>query len=256
MSNNKEKINNKKTYIIFAVTIIICAMAGFFSVSIFSYINFMFEDVDTKALSNILNNTLPFVFVAIEFALFAVSAIIFSKAKRAATMWDGEDEDVIDQIESSLNIPLLLTNVGMVLAMLLFAVCAYVDKVSESEAVWPFLVTLISFVLSFVYIIGIQSKVVNLEKKLNPEKRGNVFDFKFSKQWEASMDEAEKQIQCMAGNIAFKAGSSACLVLWLVSLIGALIFDMGISSVVMVCIIWLVLVVTYVTQCMKLEKRK
>ncbi len=70
------------------------------------------------------------------------------------------------------------------------------------------------------------------------------------------MDEAEKRLRCIAGNKAFKAGNFTCTILWIVSLVGSLVFGMDIGALLMVCIIWFVLSMTYIFEVMKLEKKK
>lgn len=40
---------------------------------------------------------------------------------------------------------------------------------------------------------GLQAAVVRAEQRLAPEKRGNVFDIRFQKDWYDSCDEAERQ---------------------------------------------------------------
>ena len=51
--------------------------------------------------------------------------------------------------------------------------------------------------------------IVELEKKLNPEKKGDVIETNFSKKWEDSCDEAQKMIIYEAGYRAYRAGMKA-----------------------------------------------
>ena len=55
---------------------------------------------------------------------------------------------------------------------------------------------------------------------------------------------------------AYKAGSYACVVLWLVLVLGSLLFDYGLLPIAAVMVIWLVLTVSYTVACMRLEKQR
>ena len=100
----------------------------------------------------------------------------------------------------------------------------------------------------------VQNKILKLEKELNPEKKGNIFDFSFYKEWLGSCDEAEKTVAYKSGFRAYTTAQYVCLGLWLFCTIGQFAFDTGILSVVCVTIIWLTLVCTYLFEHLRLEK--
>ena len=112
------------------------------------------------------------------------------------------------------------------------------------------------FLISLVFFIVIQRSTVELEKKINPEKRGEALDFNFQKEWENSFDEAEKSIACKAGYKSFKVTNATCGVLWLLCIIGQIVFKIGIAPILFVTIIWLVSTLTYQLEAMKLETKK
>ena len=55
-----------------------------------------------------------------------------------------------------------------------------------------FLPDLILFLASVAVLVVLQQKIVDLERRINPEKRGSVYDMKFQKTWMDSCDEAER----------------------------------------------------------------
>ena len=54
---------------------------------------------------------------------------------------------------------------------------------------------------------------------------------------------------------AYQAAQYACVVMWLLTLIGMLLFDIGIIPSICVFVIWLTMVVSYSIACHKLGKK-
>lgn len=106
----------------------------------------------------------------------------------------------------------------------------------------------------FAVCVVLQQKLVDLTKRLNPEKHGSVYDTKFRKKWLDSCDEAERAVIGQCAYKAYQAVSQACLALWLVFLLGGMFFDWGFLPVLAVCIIWGVGQSVYSYWCLKLDK--
>ena len=102
-------------------------------------------------------------------------------------------------------------------------------------------------------IIG-QQKIVDFEKKLNPEKRGSVYDSKFAKKWYESCDEAERSIICQAALSAYRAGNTACLILWALLIVGHMLFNSGLLPIAVVTVFWLILTLSYSLKAYRLER--
>ena len=115
---------------------------------------------------------------------------------------------------------------------------------------------LVLFFLNIILLAVFQKLSVDLVKKINPEKRGNIFDTEFNKNWLASCDEAEKKMIYEASYMAYRAASTACLVLWLLTLMAMLLFDTGILASACVFVIWLTLILAYTIACHKLSEKK
>lgn len=101
----------------------------------------------------------------------------------------------------------------------------------------------------------IQNLVVNLEKQLNPEKRGSVFDLRFQEEWINSCDEAEQLIEYRAGFQAYKIGQYVCIGMWVLCVMAQFAFDTGVFPVACVTVIWMVLVCVYLTEHIRLERK-
>lgn len=95
---------------------------------------------------------------------------------------------------------------------------------------------------------------IDLEKKLNPEKKGNPFEIHFLKKWEASSDEGEILMTAKACKKAFFVGQIACLVMWVVSLVCMLAFQTGILPVICCCVILICMYLAYGLDIIKLQK--
>ena len=90
----------------------------------------------------------------------------------------------------------------------------------------------------FVVCVVLQQKLVDLCKRLNPEKQGSIYDTKFQKKWFESCDEAERLIIGQCAMKAYQAMARVCLGLWLVFVLGGMFFDWGFLPSLAVCIIW------------------
>ena len=70
--------------------------------------------------------------------------------------------------------------------------------------------------------------MVELQKKVNPEKKGELMDLFFHKQWEASSDEAQKLIIYESGYRAHVATVFASYIMEAIAFVSLLVFDTGI----------------------------
>ena len=109
------------------------------------------------------------------------------------------------------------------------------------------------FVLNAFLMILIPSKLFEIEKALNPEKKGNLFDFDFEKKYMASCDERERMIAYQAGYQAYRSVNIVCFILLAVSLILAFLMKNPIS-IIFTGIILFVNNVSYANRVKKLEE--
>ena len=136
-----------------------------------------------QTLNRVLEAAAPWGIVVSAVVLLGTGWYLYAAAKRRCDVWDGEDEDTIDDVEHQLGWALLLTGLMIVLDFFFFAASIIYGR---------FLPDLLLFLVSVVVLIVLQQKIVDLERRLNPEKRGSVYDMKFQKTWMDSCDEAER----------------------------------------------------------------
>lgn len=163
-----------------------------------------------------------------------------------------------DAIEQKLGFPQLISSVMFILNLFLligvFQTTDF-DRIKEEPGIqMVFWTSLVVFIIGCSSAFYIQKKVVDFAKQMNPEKRGNIFDFNFRKAWMDSCDEAQ---QYMAYKAAYKSMSVAqvtCMVLLILMMYAQHIFHAGILPSLVITIIWLVITVTYHVTGAKLER--
>ena len=174
---------------------------------------------------------------------------LYRGAKGLFETWDGEEEAVMDRAEEKLSWSLLVTSVQMVLDMFFFP-AGTIDQ--ELSALWSVLFCGVSMLV----LVLAQQKIVDLTRKMNPEKQGSVYDPKFQKKWFESCDEAEQKQIGQAAYKAFRAVTGACGLLWMVLILLSYALQINILlPIFLVCALWMVLSVSYTLECIRLGKR-
>lgn len=250
-----KKHSEAKIIIKFVAIILASGVLGFCVSLLASYLTGG-EQVNVSGIGELLGPAVPAVFLLSNLVMAIVSLLLCRSAKKQVLGWDGEDESV-DKIEQRLNYPLLFANLMTVLNFFFFSASVQVAETTAfgeryNSILFP--LCLATFILGYVWILYVSNRVVKLEEHLNPEKKGNIFDTKFQKQWIGSCDEAEKQKIYQAGFRGYRAGSTACLILWVVTTFAQLWAGTGILPVVCVCLIWLVMVTASMIESIRLEK--
>ena len=172
-----------------------------------------------------------------------------SAAKRFAAWNGGDEDDASEAAETLLSWTLLLSAVQLLIN--LFFMTAIGTYLLEEGT----LAMIGMFLLSCGLVIFTQQKVVDLERRMNPEKHGSVYDTKFQKKWYASMDESERQQTGLACYHAYMVTTRLCLGLWLVLVIMSMVFEMSLLPVFVLMLVWGTMQMSYTLACMRLAKR-
>lgn len=178
--------------------------------------------------------------------------LLYRAAGKKYIAWSGGDEDeTSESIENFLSWILLLSAVQLLINLFFMAAfCVYCIDGDISA------LTLVGlFLLSCGGVIFAQQKAVDLERKMNPEKHGSVYDTKFQKKWYASMDESERQQTGLACYHAYMVTTRLCLGLWLVLVIMSMVFEMSLLPVFVLMLVWGTMQMSYTLACMRLAKR-
>ena len=110
------------------------------------------------------------------------------------------------------------------------------------------------FLLSCGLVIFAQQKTVDLERRMNPEKHGSVYDTRFQKEWLDSCDESERRQIGEACYRAYMVTGRVCLGLWLILTMLGMVFEMSILPVFVLLLVWGTMQVTYTLACIRMSK--
>ena len=261
--NSKKNKSLKGTILKFVLIMLVSFIFGV----LFGIFSKMVEDTgfDFTVIFNNFDNyivyALPWIFAIVLIITGGISMVYYFKAKKLFSKWDGEDEDSINKVENMIGKSVLVSNIGLILEYFLIGAGIHFTgsealTISDKIIGINTFVSIAIFLISFVFFIVIQRSAVELEKKINPEKRGEILDTNFQKEWENSFDEAEKALSGKAAYKSFKATNVTCVILWLFSIVGEMIFKIGIVPILFVTIIWLVSTLAYQLEALKLENKK
>lgn len=207
-------------------------------------------DFAVEALDYFVSTVIPWLIPAASLVLLAAAVWQYRRAKRLFEEWDGEEEEHIDQAERRLNWVLLLVTATMVLNFFMLSASPY------SQLPYGALASAAVFLLIIAAVLVMQQKTVDLTRRMNPEKRGSVYDVNFQKKWLESCDEAEKQQIGQASYRAYRAAGQACVTLWVALLLLDIEFDVGVLPSFVALLLWGILQVSYILECIRLGKRE
>lgn len=176
---------------------------------------------------------------------------LYRSAARKFAAWDGGDEDeTSESIDAALSWVLLLSAVQLLFNLFfLSAFCVYwMDRDIRALSLVGV------FLLSCGLVVFAQQKTIDLERKMNPEKRGSVYDSKFQKKWLDSCDESERRQIGEASRRAYMVTSRVCLGLWLVLVVLSLVVEISLLPVFVLLLVWGTMQVTYTLECIRLGK--
>lgn len=189
-------------------------------------------------------------FVVTTVILFII-IMIYRKTRGLYRSWDGEDEEIYNQIEEKLSYALMFASIGIIFGYFFFSFGIYVIGLKgDSDSVlkitlWEFWTVLLGMIYAIAGACVAQQKIINLEKELNPEKKGSVFDINFNDKWMESSDEAERFLTYKAAYRAFRMMQTVFPAAWIISLLGMITFETGLFPSILILALWMVMVCTY-----------
>lgn len=261
MGENMDKRNKKnsgtKNLVIFIAIMIGSMILGFCVGAAIAYLKKNGVDFDgmTEYVRGYVMGVLPWFYIGISVVAAGLSIGIYILYSRRAAEWDGEDEDKIAQIEEGLGVPVGIANAMTIINCLLFSMHVWDSLCADETPGGGYKALGIAvFLLNYIWIVAVSRLTVELEKKINPEKKGDILEMNFQRKWEESCDEAQRNIIYEAGFRAYRAGTKACTTIWLVTFIAMFMFDTGLLPVFVVCIIWFVMLISYTVESGKLER--
>lgn len=198
----------------------------------------------------------PWLLIGEAVLLPLICVPMYIGAKKMLSGWDGEDEELLEQIDHKLSTVLWVSSGAMILSWV-FLAATYsggVEMMENENLVFRLISGVVAFLVIFVETLLLQQKTVDAAKQTNPEKTASVYDTKFQKKWMDSCDEAEKIMIGKCAIKAFAATNTVCTVLAVVLGVSALVFNTGFLPSFGVCLIWFVNQSAYYKEAMRYSK--
>lgn len=258
----KNKKNNKKIIVTFVVVMIVLYVIGYAVGSAVAGVQSSFDlNAVVGRIKDFFGQWIPFIFAIVSLLgiLIPVFCYIPCKSMYEKLQKDKDNDDLWDALEVKLNLPMVWSNVFAIIEVFFFFSFMYVILSTDygKDGGYPMVVIIVDFalfILAAVTEILIPKLTLDIEKKLNPEKEGNVLDFSFRKVWMDSCDEAQKMAAYKAGYQAFLNTNIGCIIMIIMNFVLMFILDIGIYPLMCICIIWLVNNLSYMLRAVKLEK--
>lgn len=246
--NDTVKKDNKKSLPRFLLLIFGSALAG----GVLGFSGAMLADEGVlEAIRNgagrFLELISPWGIPASGIFLLAPGFWIYRRAAAQFAGWDAsaDEDETSEQIERRLSWALLLANLAMLVDLFFLATSFLCPNPLLNAGV---------FVVSLALLTLLQQKVVDMTRRMNPEKKGSVYDTKFRKRWMDSCDEAERAQIGQAAYRAFVVTTTACGVIWLILVLLNFFMGTGLLPILVALLIWGVLQTSYLLTAIKLGR--
>lgn len=242
--------------IAFMVGCFVAGMIGGFCSKMFADSNGFFSEFVEKLTASINSESYYFGVVISVFAVI-LAFILYRHSSKAYEVWDEEDDEALDRIERNLSLASIIPNVALILTFVISTIGIGQMPAYFEKGEFPILkcgILIGGLLFSMVMALVFSAKVVSFEKRINPEKKGNIFEFNFEKKWMKSSDEAEKLATYKCAFAAYKMTNNVCSLLLVVCMLGMSNMQWGNAPVLMVGVIWLTSYLSYSAEALKLSK--
>lgn len=251
MKEKREKSENRKALPKFLLILLASLVAGGILGALvgFSQATWLDTEAVTAGLDSFFRIVTPWAIPVTTLVTMGLSAFLYGTAARKYREWDsGDEDDTSEAVDRLLNWVLLLGVVQLLVDLFfLAAMMRYISDVNALTGVG-------CFTVSVALLIVFQQKAVDLTRRMNPEKRGSVYDTRFQKKWLESCDESERRQIGEASRKAYAVTNRVCLWLWLALVVLGLVFDIGMLPVLMVMLPWGAMQLTYILTCIRMNK--
>lgn len=236
----KKERSSKAVYARFAIIILVCAalggVAGFFAAMAGKSLLEISVNLNAALISLGLWWFIP------GYVLLVVSTIYYLRGKALLPRAEADD-NAFEEADRRLCLALILSGAAMVWLFIALGVGGQ-KLTSMVESV----LLIVSLVVQLIWVVVLQALTVKATKVIHPEKKGNVFDTKFQKDWYRSCDEAEQQQIGQCSYFSFRVMSTLFPIVMLVLFILANNGMVQPGWILLVGGLWMVQLMTY--QCM------
>lgn len=167
-------------------------------------------------------------------SLFIYGLYFFLKGK--AVIKKGIEDDVYyDKADKQLSLALGCVGVGLPITMICMILAFMNLLYMESFTIVMHFIILVLLTMIQAYL---QKQIIGVVKIICPEKKGNIFDTNFEKDWLASMDEAEVFRMYQCGYLTFKKMNVVYAILVLILFIFSVANIIDVFSSLVVGVLW------------------
>jgi hypothetical protein len=253
--NKKEDRSALKRYI---VILIIAIIVGVIVGGVSNFVKESLTESIATGIMDFLTIIVPYANIVITIIGGILVVYLYKKSRNLFQVWDGENEEEINKVETILNYALWISSVVLIFSFFFFAVGVAVNigDPIENKSWMDIILWFIGFFMAIIFTTITQQRIVNFEKEINPEKQGSIYDLNFQKKWIDSCDEAEQLNLYKSAYKSFRVVNITCLILWLFCVLGMYNWTYGLMPVSMVSIIWLVQTCSYNMETIRLAKHK
>lgn len=254
------KTKTMNTYVKFGLIILACFILGT-AIGLFSIAQentlITFSEGLSKALQIIAGSFwwILIIFLAVE---VLTCEICLNKIKKLGKQMKTANDEESDAIEYAIEKISAVTNIVITaitaLSFLLLALTFSTDFYFSSGVIVS--VGIFLFVVIFIYNGFWSVRFVKCQQKIYPEKQGDPASFKFTEQWVESCDEAEKELIYQSAFKSYLLLSKTLPLLIAAAMMMHLIWNTGIVAILFICVIWLMLNVSYLRNCVKKKGQK
>ena len=241
----------KKTGLKFALTMIVCALFGALCSIIVNFSEQSLTDIINNISDILIKNSTVLMFIGV--VPLIIGSVFLVKARSVIEQNNNLNEDEFEKTHKTLSLALYVPSVLMPWLFVCFGFSVTYNFGIESPYI---LMDLIIFILELAWITILQYQIVEQTKTILPEKRGNVLDSKFQKEWYSSCDEAEKQIIGEACYISYKTMYMVYPILFAIMIFVCSLYDLSPFIFLMVGVLWLIQILSYLIPSYILEHGK
>lgn len=139
-----------------------------------------------------------------------ISMYLVLRARKKYRQWDGEEEEQAEQIAKSYElyqaVMSFLGILGICLSGIVISDMHRNYSMANNSA-------LLCYAAAEIWILLSMDRMVKYRKKLNPEKKGNIFSWNYDKEWLASCDEREWMQVFRAGYAVYEKSNILYLII-------------------------------------------
>ncbi|HIS55192.1 MAG TPA: DUF3169 family protein [Candidatus Fimimorpha excrementavium] len=250
MKKKARKENPRRSFLLFFLIMIISMIIGGIGGGLMVDQQKSVEDI-LQTVFNWMEQGSGWAALGVTVVGMTASAGVYLWCRREAKAWDGEDEKYIERVEDWLSMGQIMMNIVMILSFCLDAM-AFSGLFETAEEEWMrLLIPLMDLIVVLAFIVILQRSYVELAKRINPEKRGDTFDFNFQKTWLESCDEQEQMIIYKSSYRSFRAMQTVFPICWCVLLMLSIAVEIGVIPFLLIGVLWMIHTMTYYMGTMK-----